>query len=76
MADDEPDRRRTNRPTLRLPRRTGTTIVAAGNGLVIDAGPASGYGLWIRLQHPDATITAYGHNNRNLVHTGQTVRAG
>ncbi|MET8757518.1 M23 family metallopeptidase [Lentzea sp. NPDC004782] len=55
---------------------TGTTIVAAANGLVIDAGPASGYGLWIRIQHPDATITTYGHNNRNLVHTGQTVHAG
>lgn len=54
----------------------GTTIVAAGDGLVIDAGPARGYGRWIRIQHPDATITTYGHNNRNLVHTGLTVLAG
>lgn len=53
-----------------------TTIVAAGNGLVIDAGPADGYGLWVRIQHPDATITTYGHNDRNLVRTGQEVVAG
>jgi len=54
----------------------GTAIVAAGDGRVIDAGPASGYGLWIRIQHPDGTVTTYGHNNRNHVRTGQTVRAG
>jgi len=54
----------------------GTTIVAAGDGLVIDAGPASGYGLWIRIQHPDATITTCGHNDSNLVLKGQTVVAG
>ncbi|SDM99000.1 Peptidase family M23 [Lentzea albidocapillata subsp. violacea] len=54
----------------------GTAIVAAGDGLVIDAGPASGYGLWIRIQHRGGTITTYGHNNRNLVHKGQAVAAG
>ncbi|MDX8143303.1 M23 family metallopeptidase [Lentzea sp. BCCO 10_0061] len=54
----------------------GTTIVAAGDGQVIDAGPATGYGLWIRIQHPDGTITTYGHNNRNFVHKGQWVVAG
>ncbi|WP_420843997.1 M23 family metallopeptidase [Lentzea albidocapillata] len=54
----------------------GTAIVAASDGLVIDAGPASGYGLWIRIQHRGGTITTYGHNNRNHVHTGQAVFAG
>jgi murein DD-endopeptidase MepM/ murein hydrolase activator NlpD len=43
---------------------------------VIDAGPASGYGLWVRIQHPDGSITTYGHNDRNLVRTGQTVLVG
>ncbi len=54
----------------------GTPIRAAAAGRVIDAGPATGYGLWIRIQHPDGTITTYGHNHRNHVHTGQTVQAG
>lgn len=53
---------------------TGTPIVAANSGTVIASGPASGYGLWIRLQHPDGIITTYGHNHRNHVHTGQTVQ--
>ena len=54
----------------------GTPIVAAHNGHVIDSGPASGYGLWVRIQHPNGVITTYGHNNRNLVTTGQTVHTG
>lgn len=54
----------------------GTTIVAANQGRVIDAGPASGYGLWIRIQHPGRVITTYGHNHRNLARTGQPVQAG
>ncbi|QGK70311.1 peptidoglycan DD-metalloendopeptidase family protein [Allosaccharopolyspora coralli] len=55
---------------------TGTPIHAAADGTVIDSGPASGYGLWIRLRHPNGVITTYGHNNTNHVATGQAVRAG
>lgn len=54
----------------------GTPIVAASNGTVIDSGPASGYGLWVRIQHANGVITTYGHNNRNLVQPGQQVQAG
>lgn len=54
----------------------GTPIVATRSGTVTNSGPASGYGLWIRLQHPDGTITTYGHNHRNHVTTGQKVHTG
>ncbi|WP_370654890.1 M23 family metallopeptidase [Prescottella sp. R16] len=54
----------------------GAPILAAGNGTVIDSGPASGFGLWIRIRHDDGTITTYGHNDRNLVSVGQRVAAG
>lgn len=54
----------------------GTPIVAAAGGTVIDSGPASGYGLWVRIQHANGVITTYGHNNRNLVQPGQQVQAG
>jgi murein DD-endopeptidase MepM/ murein hydrolase activator NlpD len=54
----------------------GTPIVAAHSGRVITSGPASGYGLWVRIQRPDGVITTYGHNNRNLVTIGQTVHTG
>ena len=52
----------------------GTPVVAASSGTVIDSGPASGYGLWTRLQHPDGVVTTYGHNHRNHVHIGQSVQ--
>ncbi|CAM2943607.1 M23 family metallopeptidase [Skermania piniformis] len=54
----------------------GTPIFAVADGKVIDAGPASGFGMWVRLQHSDGTITVYGHVDTATVATGQTVMAG
>ncbi|MDQ4094119.1 MAG: M23 family metallopeptidase [Actinomycetota bacterium] len=54
----------------------GTPILAAADGVVAESGPASGFGLWVRLRHTDGTITVYGHINRSLVKEGQKVRAG
>jgi len=54
----------------------GTPIRAAMDGVVIEAGPASGFGLWVRLQHADDTVTVYGHVDSYSVHEGQTVKAG
>ncbi|RVW07168.1 M23 family metallopeptidase [Prescottella agglutinans] len=54
----------------------GAPILAAADGTVIDAGPASGFGLWIRIRHNDGTVTTYGHNDVNLVSKGQRVVAG
>lgn len=61
---------------LDLAAPIGATIVAAHRGKVIDAGPARGFGLWVRIRHPNGVITTYGHNHRNLVEPGQTVQAG
>lgn len=55
---------------------TGAPILAAADGTVIDAGPASGFGLWIRVRHNDGTVTTYGHNDVNFVSKGQRVSAG
>ena len=54
----------------------GTPIVAAMDGTVIEAGPASGFGLWVRVQHEDGTITVYGHMNTIDVPQGAKVTAG
>lgn len=54
----------------------GTPIKAPLAGTVIDSGPASGFGLWVRVRHTDGTITVYGHINRSLVRKGQQVSAG
>jgi murein DD-endopeptidase MepM/ murein hydrolase activator NlpD len=59
-----------------LANSIGTPIVAAADGVVAESGPASGFGLWIRVRHPDGTTTVYGHINRSLVVEGQKVRAG
>ena len=54
----------------------GTPIVSTADGVVIDAGPASGFGLWVRVRHVDATVSTYGHVDRFVVRVGQLVSAG
>lgn len=59
-----------------IANRIGTPIVSAHDGVVVESGPASGFGLWVRVQHEDGTITIYGHIDRSLVREGQRVKAG
>ncbi|MBL1076788.1 M23 family metallopeptidase [Nocardia sp. 2] len=54
----------------------GTPIEAVEDGVVIDAGPASGFGMWVRLLHDDGTITVYGHVDTTSVTVGRRVLAG
>ncbi|WP_405140127.1 M23 family metallopeptidase [Nocardia sp. NBC_01388] len=54
----------------------GTPIYAVADGTVLDAGPASGFGMWVRLMHDDGTITVYGHVDTAVVSVGQRVLAG
>ena len=49
---------------------------AAMDGVVLEAGPASGYGLAVYVQHEDGNVTVYGHMDEILVAPGQVVRAG
>jgi murein DD-endopeptidase MepM/ murein hydrolase activator NlpD len=54
----------------------GTPIRAVTAATVIEAGPASGFGLWLRLRHPDGTVTVYGHMHTIDRPTGAHVAAG
>ncbi len=55
----------------------GTPIVAAGSGVVITAEwHTGGYGNLVEIQHPDGSITLYGHNDRILVNKGDQVEGG
>jgi len=54
----------------------GTPFYAAGDGVVIEAGPMSGYGNVIMIQHADGTVTVYGHEEKILVDKGERVKAG
>ncbi|HZK32283.1 MAG TPA: M23 family metallopeptidase [Corynebacterium sp.] len=54
----------------------GTPIYSVMNGTVINSGPASGYGNWIRVQHDDGSMAVYGHMNALYVGVGERVSAG
>ena len=54
----------------------GTPIYAPEPGVVLQAGPASGFGLAVYVQHGDGSITLYGHVNSFDVSAGQVVSAG
>ncbi len=59
---------------LAAPMRTPEK--AAMDGVVLEAGPASGYGLAVFVQHGNGDVTVYGHMDEILVSAGQVVRAG
>ncbi|MCU1669389.1 MAG: hypothetical protein JWP40_2316, partial [Blastococcus sp.] len=54
----------------------GTPEYAAMDGIVLRAGPASGFGLAVYIQHANGDVTVYGHMEQILVQEGQVVRAG
>jgi hypothetical protein len=59
-----------------LANSIGTPIYAVSDGVVVDAGPTAGYGMWVKLRHADGTVTLYGHINTALVGVGEQVMAG
>ena len=54
----------------------GTPIYSPLAGRVLRAGPASGFGLAVYIQHDDGSVTVYGHINDYFVTAGQRVSAG
>mgnify|MGYP002478183508 CR=1 FL=1 len=52
--------------------RTGTPIMAAGNGVVEFAGANGGYGNYVRIRHNDTYKTAYAHMSK----FGKGIRKG
>jgi murein DD-endopeptidase MepM/ murein hydrolase activator NlpD len=59
-----------------IANRIGTPILAVADGRVVEAGPASGFGLWVCIEHADGTTTVYGHVDTYSVRVGQQVKAG
>jgi pyruvate/2-oxoglutarate dehydrogenase complex dihydrolipoamide acyltransferase (E2) component len=54
----------------------GTPILAAADGVVLRAGPATGYGNAIYIQDADGNVEIYGHMRYLFVHAGDVVSAG
>ena len=53
-----------------------TPEYAAMDGIVLQAGSASGFGQAVYIQHENGDVTVYGHMEQILVSAGQVVRAG
>ena len=57
----------------------GTPIYAAADGTIVGAagnGWNGGYGLFVKISHPNGTDTLYAHLSKVLVVSGQTVQKG
>lgn len=54
----------------------GTPIRSVMDGVVVNAGPASGFGNWVVIQHANGEKTVYGHMQSYFVAVGQHVSAG
>ncbi|HEU4828598.1 MAG TPA: peptidoglycan DD-metalloendopeptidase family protein [Gemmatimonadales bacterium] len=55
---------------------TGTAVVAAGEGTVIRAGRAGGYGNLVEIRHRNGITTRYAHLSRILTRRGARVSQG
>lgn len=56
--------------------RTGTPVVASGNGKVVKAGYSKYNGNYVFISHGTQYVTKYLHLNKKLVRTGQKVKQG
>lgn len=59
-----------------FPAPRGTMVLAAGDGTVVFAGQASGYGNMVEIDHGAGLITRYAHLSSILVKDGQAVKTG
>lgn len=55
---------------------TGTPVAAAASGTVISSGWGGGYGNLVVIDHGGGVATAYAHNTRLIVSSGQAVGQG
>ena len=56
--------------------KLGSDILAVAAGVVTWSGKRSGYGELIEINHGNGYVTRYGHNQKNLVKAGETVKQG
>ncbi|OWT73005.1 MULTISPECIES: M23 family metallopeptidase [unclassified Achromobacter] len=59
-----------------FPAPRGTPIEAAAGGVVTEAGPESGYGNMLEIDHGDGMSTRYAHASELLVKKGDVVERG
>lgn len=55
---------------------TGSYIIAANDGVVIQSMYTTGYGNMVMIDHGGGVATLYGHGSEIIAQTGQTVKKG
>ncbi len=56
--------------------KSGSNIMTVAGGVVTWSGKRYGYGNLVEINHGNGYITRYGHNSKNLVEVGDTVKKG
>lgn len=56
--------------------KRGSKVEAVAAGVVTWAGSRYGYGNLVEINHGNGYVTRYGHNEKVLVHVGDTVKKG
>jgi len=54
----------------------GTTVVAAGDGIILHSGFEGGYGYTVVIQHQGTLITRYAHLSQTILKKGDKVKRG
>ncbi|GEM_PF-95717 len=63
-------------PGVDFAGREGSAVEAVAAGIVTWAGPRSGYGNLVEIDHGNGYVTLYGHNEKLLVRVGEKVSKG
>jgi len=63
-------------PGVDISAPTGTPILAAAGGTVIQVGVGTGYGKMVTIDHGYGLVTRYAHLSKALVEPGQRVKRG
>ena len=63
-------------PGVDISANFGAKVQAAADGIVLEAGPESGYGNEILIDHGYGLMTKYGHLSRIFVVVGQELKRG
>jgi murein DD-endopeptidase MepM/ murein hydrolase activator NlpD len=63
-------------PGIDIAAPTGTPIIAAADGTVVNVFNNGGYGLMVVINHGQGLVTRYAHCSRAVAHIGQRVKRG
>ena len=68
--------RRAHHDGIDIAGKLGSNILAIASGVVTQSGDHPGYGNLVEVSHGNGYVTRYGHNQKNLVQIGDTVKKG